>query len=195
MNQAFSKLNSAAVLERGIDVLLVVKNTSVATASEIQLQVMPQVTKRAVQRYLKNLVQMGLLYAKHSEGLENRYYLMNKGDRVKVDFVSESATIYSGKRFTGYGVLDRVEDGRVFGRLDDGTPFSCFTADVEIIPLVDRTEEFEAFFTAQPFFKNLRFIHGDKLFDFDKGIGYRNLTVQVGYVCFCKGDGEFVLND
>ena len=44
-------------------------------------------------------------------------------------------------------------------------------------------------------FKNLRFIHGDKLFDFDKGIGYRNLTVQVGYVCFCKGDGEFVLND
>ena len=120
---------------------------------------------------------------------------MNKGDRVKVDFVSESATIYSGKRFTGYGVLDRVEDGRVFGRLDDGTPFSCFTADVEIIPLVDRTEEFEAFFTAQPFFKNLRFIHGDKLFDFDKGIGYRNLTVQIAYVCWCKGDKEFVLND
>ena len=120
---------------------------------------------------------------------------MKAGDHVKVDFVSESATIYSGKRFTGYGVLDRVEDGRVFGRLDDGTPFMCLCADVEIIPLVDRTEEFEAFFTAQPFFKNLRFIHGDKLFDFDKGIGYRNLTVQVGYVCFCKGDGEFVLND
>ena len=79
--------------------------------------------------------------------------------------------------------------------INEGKPFSCFTADVEIIPLVDRTEEFEAFFTAQPFFKNLTFIHGDKLFDFDKGIGYRNLTVQVGYVCFCKGDGEFVLND
>ena len=117
---------------------------------------------------------------------------MKAGDRVKVDFVGESATIYSGKRFTGYGVLDRVEDGRVFGRLDDGTPFSCFTGDVEVIQLVDRTEEFEAFFTAQPFFKNLRFIHGDKLFDFDKGIGYRNLTVQVGYVCFCKGDGEVI---
>ena len=120
---------------------------------------------------------------------------MKSSDRVKVDFISESRTIYSGKRFTGYGVLDRVEDGRVYGRLDDGTPFSCFTGDVEVIQLVDRTEEFEAFFTAQPFFKNLRFIHGDKLFDFDKGIGYRNLTVQVGYVCFCKGDGEFVLND
>ena len=82
MNQAFSKLNSAAVLERGIDVLLVVKNTSVATASEIQLQVMPQVTKRAVQRYLKNLVQMGLLYAKHGEGLENRYYLSGKATQL-----------------------------------------------------------------------------------------------------------------
>ena len=58
---------------------------------------------------------------------------MKASDHVKVDFVSESATIYSGKRFTGYGVLDRVEDGRVFGRLDDGTPFSCFTADVEVI--------------------------------------------------------------
>ena len=58
---------------------------------------------------------------------------MKAGDHVKVDFVSESATIYSGKRFTGCGVLDRVEDGRVFGRLDDGTPFMCLYADVEVI--------------------------------------------------------------
>ena len=43
---------------------------------------------------------------------------MKAGDRVKIDFIGESATIYSGKRFTGYGVLDRVEDGRVYGRLD-----------------------------------------------------------------------------
>ena len=82
MNQSFSKLNSAAVLDRGIDVLLAVKNTPVATASEIQQQVMPDVTKRAVQRYLKNLVQMGLLYAKHSEGLENRYYLSGKAKQL-----------------------------------------------------------------------------------------------------------------
>ena len=58
---------------------------------------------------------------------------MKAGDRVKVDFISESRTIYSGKRFTGCGVLDRVEDGRVFGRLDDGTPFMCLCADVEVI--------------------------------------------------------------
>lgn len=62
---------------------------------------------------------------------------MNKGDRVKVDFIGESATIYSGKRFTGYGVLDRVEDGRVFGRLDDGTPFMCLCADVEVVGMSD----------------------------------------------------------
>ena len=56
-----------------------------------------------------------------------------KGDRVKVDFIGESATIYSGKRFTGYGVLDRVEDGRVFGRLEDGMPFMCLCVDVEVV--------------------------------------------------------------
>lgn len=55
------------------------------------------------------------------------------GSRVKVDFTSESKTIYSGKRFTGFGVVDRVEDGRVFGRLDDGQPFMCFFNDVEVI--------------------------------------------------------------
>ncbi|MCU4483541.1 hypothetical protein [Acinetobacter ursingii] len=54
------------------------------------------------------------------------------GSRVKVDFISESKTIYSGKRFTGSGVVDRIEDGRVFGRLDDGRPFMCFLGDVQI---------------------------------------------------------------
>ena len=55
------------------------------------------------------------------------------GSRVKVDFISESRTIYSGKRFTGVGVIDRLEDGRVLGRLDDGQPFMCFPEDVEVI--------------------------------------------------------------
>ena len=120
---------------------------------------------------------------------------MKKGDRVQVDFISESATDYSGKHFHGYGVLDRVEDGRVMGRLDDGTPFSCLEADVKVIEHVDLRKKFESFFTKQPFFNSLKYQHGDRLFDFDEGIGYRNLTVQVGYVCFCKQDREFVLND
>ena len=58
---------------------------------------------------------------------------MNKNDRVKVDFVSESRTEFSGNHFTGEGVVDRVEDGRVFGRLEDGTPFMCFEGDVEVL--------------------------------------------------------------
>ena len=82
MNQSLSKLNSAAVLERGIDVLLAIKNTPVATASEIQQQVMPDVTKRAVQRYLKNLVQIGLLYTKAKNGEEYRYYLTGKAKQL-----------------------------------------------------------------------------------------------------------------
>ena len=121
--------------------------------------------------------------------------MIKKGDRVKVDFINNPETIHAGIRFTGYGAVDRVEDGRVMGRLDDGTPFSCLEVDVKVIPPVDMRKEFEQFFTKQPFFNSLKFQHGDRLFDFDQGIGYRNLTVQVGYVCFCKEDREFVLND
>ena len=69
---------------------------------------------------------------------------MKAGDRVKVDFIGESATIYSGKRFTGYGVLDRVEDGWVFGRLDDGTPFMCLCADVEVVGMSDFEKWFKS---------------------------------------------------
>lgn len=118
---------------------------------------------------------------------------MKINDRVKVDFVSESSTEFSGKRFTGEGVVDRVEDGRVFGRLDGGTPFMCDLSDVTIIEQQDKRKECEAFFMNQPFYLQLRYILGDRLFDFDQGIGYRDLTVQIGYVCWCKGDKEFVL--
>ena len=64
---------------------------------------------------------------------------IKKGDCVIVDFISESRTIYSGKRFTGYGVVGRFEDGRVFGRLVDGKPFMCFASDVEV--LTERNQE------------------------------------------------------
>lgn len=58
---------------------------------------------------------------------------LKKGDRVKVDFINNPETIHAGIRFTGYGVLDRVEDGRVFGRLDDGRTFMCLEGDVEVL--------------------------------------------------------------
>ena len=53
--------------------------------------------------------------------------------------------------------------------------------------------KFEAWFTQQYFYNQLKYIHGDRLFDFDDGVGYRNLTVQVGYMAFCGRDAECVL--
>ncbi|WP_228277820.1 hypothetical protein [Acinetobacter haemolyticus] len=64
---------------------------------------------------------------------------LKKGDRVKVDFINNPETIHAGIQFTGYGVLDRVEDGRVFGRLEDGQTFMCFASDVEV--LTERNQE------------------------------------------------------
>lgn len=119
--------------------------------------------------------------------------MIKVGNRVHVDFISESATKFSNNHFTGDGVIDRIEDGRVFGRLDDGTPFMCDLSDAIVIEQQDKRKEYEAFFMKQLFYLQLKYIHGDRLFDFDQGIGYRNLTVQVGYVCWCKGDKEFVI--
>ncbi|MBJ9958381.1 hypothetical protein [Acinetobacter courvalinii] len=58
---------------------------------------------------------------------------MRKGIHVKVNF---SHVPDKGKRcikFKGTGVIDRCEDGRVYGRLDDGRPFCCFISDVQIL--------------------------------------------------------------
>lgn len=65
-------------------------------------------------------------------GIPNSNTELKVGSKVKVDFISESRTIFSGKRFTGTGVVDRLEDGRVFGRLEDGRPFMCFPSDVSL---------------------------------------------------------------
>ena len=54
-------------------------------------------------------------------------------------------------------------------------------------------EQFEAFFKDQPFYLQLKYIRADRLFDFDQGIGYRDLAAQIGYVCWCKEDREFVI--
>lgn len=119
--------------------------------------------------------------------------MMKTGDRVHVDFISESHTEFSNNHFIGDGVIDRIDDGYVFGRTDDGRPFACPEADATIVESKEDRKEFEAFFIQQPFYLQLKYIHGERLFDFDEGVGYRNLTVQIGYVCWCKEDKEFVL--
>jgi hypothetical protein len=61
--------------------------------------------------------------------------MIKKGDRVKVDFTNNPETIHAGLRFSGYGFLDRVEDRRVFGRLDDGRTFMCLESDVTLLEI------------------------------------------------------------
>ena len=73
----------ARVLSVGIDVLLAVKNTGVATAYEVQQQVMPLVNIRSVQRYLNSMVKAELLYTNHSKlGEAKRYYLTGKAKQL-----------------------------------------------------------------------------------------------------------------
>lgn len=70
--------NTAKSLNRGIDVLLVIKNTPVATAKEVHNQVMHNETIRCVQRYLKGLCEIGLIYGIAKDGEATRYYLTGK---------------------------------------------------------------------------------------------------------------------
>lgn len=70
--------NHAKSLDRGIDVLLVIKNTYPPSAKEVQLQVMPNETIRTVQRYLKGLCEVGLIYGVSAAGNAPKYYLTGK---------------------------------------------------------------------------------------------------------------------
>lgn len=72
----------AKVISVGIDVLLAIKNTGVATATEVQQQVLKNSCRRTVQRYLKSLTDAGLLYSKTSNGDEYRYYITGKAKQL-----------------------------------------------------------------------------------------------------------------
>ena len=52
--------------------------------------------------------------------------IFKQDDHVIVDFISEAKVDTDGTHVYGHGVLDRAEDGYVFGRLiDTGLPFGC----------------------------------------------------------------------
>lgn len=82
MNERDLSYGKAAVLNRGIDVLLVIKNTPVATSTEIRKQALPYMTLRSVQRYLKTLVQMGLIEYIGGNNDEYRYFLTPKSKQL-----------------------------------------------------------------------------------------------------------------
>lgn len=54
-------------------------------------------------------------------------------------------------------------------------------------------EQFEEWLKQQYFYLTLRYRLGDSIFLYDKGIGYRNETVQIAYIAFYREDPEFVL--
>ncbi|MCH7318692.1 hypothetical protein MMP64_12215 [Acinetobacter sp. ANC 5659] len=58
---------------------------------------------------------------------------LRKGVQIKVDFSHVPDKGMRRVKFKGHGVVDRCEDGRVFGRLDDGRTFCCFVSDVDFL--------------------------------------------------------------
>lgn len=82
MNERQANYSKAAVLNRGIDTLLAIKNMPVATTTEIQIQVMPDLSRRAVQRYLKTLADIGLVYIVGNGDREYWYYLSGKAKQL-----------------------------------------------------------------------------------------------------------------
>ena len=83
MNERQVDYSKAAVLNRGIDVLIVIKNTKIATSREIQAQALPPLSIRSVQRYLSGLVVMGLVSV--IQGGKNddfRYFLSGKAKQL-----------------------------------------------------------------------------------------------------------------
>lgn len=73
---------SGTVLTQGIETLLAIKSTPVATAKEVQRLVMPDCSLRTVQRYLAELEQLGLV-RRHGGGTSGyRYYLSGKAKQL-----------------------------------------------------------------------------------------------------------------
>ena len=62
-------------LARGVAVLVFIKHTKVATVDVIRAQVLPGMSKRSVQRYLRNLESMGLVRRIGHVNTGYRYYL------------------------------------------------------------------------------------------------------------------------
>lgn len=82
MSEIEHKRNKASSLNRGIDVLIVIKNTPIATSSIVREQALPYMTLRSVQRYLKTLVEMGLIDFIGGGNDEYRYFLTPKSKQL-----------------------------------------------------------------------------------------------------------------
>ncbi|MDV2468878.1 hypothetical protein QR674_07760 [Acinetobacter chinensis] len=118
---------------------------------------------------------------------------MNKGDRISVEFISESATEFSGTKIEGTGTVDRFDNGYVYGQLDNGQPFMCPEQFVCVINQ-DAETEFRKWIEALPEYQTLIFRHGERLFIRCDG-QYEILTIRLARRLWVIIEGHrFVIN-
>lgn len=107
------------------------------------------------------------------------------GQTVFVDFKASNRTDADGTHFHGHGVLDRVEDGVCYGRLDNDLPFCC-PVDCVFTPREDYKSPsdidlFIAYIKQDPSYKDLVISHGNNLFNRDPDYGFRVLAIRMAY--------------
>ncbi len=107
-----------------------------------------------------------------------------KGTRVTVDFISDSRTEFLGKHIRGDAIVDRHEDGYVYGQLEQGTPFMCPENFVQLTSaeLVKQIrEEFETWLKQQKQYSVLINQYGVDVFTYDSIDGYQKLAVALAF--------------
>lgn len=125
-----------------------------------------------------------------------------KGTRVHVDFISDSRTEFSGKHIKGDAVVDRHEDGYVYGQLEQGTPFMCPENFVQLtsLELIKQIRgEFETWLKQQKQYSVLINQYGVDVFTFDSIDGYQKLAVALAFELWkelrlCRAENKALLN-
>lgn len=125
-----------------------------------------------------------------------------KGTRVYVDFISDSRTEFSGKHIKGDAIVDRHEDGYVYGQLEQGTPFMCPENFVQLtsLELIKQIRgEFETWLKQQKQYSVLINQYGVDVFTFDSIDGYQKLAVALAFELWkelrlCRAENKALLN-
>ncbi|KKW78855.1 hypothetical protein AAV96_09575 [Acinetobacter sp. AG1] len=107
-----------------------------------------------------------------------------KGTRVHIDFISDSRTEFSCKHIKGDAIVDRHEDGYVYGQLELGTPFMCPENFVQLtsLELIKQIrEEFETWLKQQKQYSVLINQYGVDVFTYDSIDGYQKLAVALAF--------------
>ena len=127
---------------------------------------------------------MNQTIAQAKEPTEAKTTQFKKGTRVHIDFISDSRTQFSGKHIKGDAIVDRHEDGYVYGQLEQGTPFMCPENFVQLtsLELIKQIrEEFETWLKQQNQYSVLINQYGVDVFTYDSIDGYQKLAVALAF--------------